>query len=324
MLARFFSISHAQLSSRVWSLSKNPLSRFRIRVTPTKPTRTKFSTSSFFRIAEVAAPKAQQRYPECLCIYKAGDLRSGWVAFWKATAIFEFGCVFFFLSPQFYKAEEWEPREWVRNVYGVGITIIAALPMISLSYLTAPFVKRVNLHLPNAWARTNRRTLAAFSSSLPPTTRLEFVTLRTFPFERTSTVQLSHLRALPSQWGRFANIRLLKPWERPAREVEMKRLWTRFVEAAREPRWKFYVKEGKAYTIMSGVPGVWEDVAKQVKRQTEEEDAKKEMKTVVKMVGSRNGVALGKGREKEKEKERERKVTELAGKKMKRQTTRRG
>lgn len=40
------------------------------------------------------------------------------------------------------------------------------------------------------------------------------------------------------------------------------------MEFVREPRYKFYVKEGRTFTIRSGVPGVWEEVAKRIQEQT--------------------------------------------------------
>lgn len=35
-----------------------------------------------------------------------------------------------------------------------------------------------------------------------------------------------------------------------------------------EPRFKFYVKEGRLYTMKTKVPGVWEEVAERIRDQT--------------------------------------------------------
>jgi hypothetical protein len=50
----------------------------------------------------------------------------------------------------------------------------------------------------------------------------------------------------------------------------------RVVEVVSEPRFKFYVKEGRLYTMKTGVPGVWEEVARRIQEQTAEEEKKVE------------------------------------------------
>jgi hypothetical protein len=40
------------------------------------------------------------------------------------------------------------------------------------------------------------------------------------------------------------------------------------LEVISEPRYKFHVKPGRKYTIDTGVPGVWEEVAKRIQNQT--------------------------------------------------------
>jgi hypothetical protein len=47
-------------------------------------------------------------------------------------------------------------------------------------------------------------------------------------------------------------------------------LWDSFKSILNEPRNKFYVKEGLAYTHRTGVAGVWENVAKAIQEQTYE------------------------------------------------------
>jgi len=98
-------------------------------------------------------------------------------------------------------------------------------------------------------------------------TKLEFTTLRIFPFRKQTSVFLHELRALPPKRMRFANIELPKSdnWVQRQRQ---KGLFKRFYEAISEPRFKFYVKEGRSYTIKTGVPGVWEAVAKRIQEQT--------------------------------------------------------
>jgi hypothetical protein len=50
----------------------------------------------------------------------------------------------------------------------------------------------------------------------------------------------------------------------------------RMMEVVSEPRFKFYVKEGRLYTMKTGVPGVWEEVARRIREQTVEEEKRRE------------------------------------------------
>lgn len=97
---------------------------------------------------------------------------------------------------------------------------------------------------------------------------MEFTTLRAFPFERTTTVLAHELRALPRQWGRFANLERVRSQAQNERWAKMS-FFRKVFEIINEPRWKFYVKEGRSYTVKSGVPGVWEEIASVIQRRTE-------------------------------------------------------
>lgn len=58
-------------------------------------------------------------YPARLVIYDAGDMRSSFVTFWKATAIFQFGLVGVFLAPMQYRNEN-EPDPNMRLLKAVA------------------------------------------------------------------------------------------------------------------------------------------------------------------------------------------------------------
>jgi len=75
---------------------------------------------------------------------------------------------------------------------------------------------------------------------------------------------------LPPKKLRLANIELPKSeaWVKRQRE---KGIFKRVLEVMSEPRFKFYVKEGRLYTMKTGVPGVWEEVAMRIQEQTVEE-----------------------------------------------------
>jgi hypothetical protein len=54
-----------------------------------------------------------------------------------------------------------------------------------------------------------------------------------------------------------------------------------------EPRFKFYVKEGRNYTIKTGVPGVWENVARAIQQQSAETVAKESSRVGAGAVGTK-------------------------------------
>lgn len=144
-----------------------------------------------------------------------------------------------------------------------------------MAYVTAPFTHQVFLQLPSH-ARRSRKDLMAFAATLTsqPTatanTKLEFVTLRIFPFRRTTSAFLHELRALPSRRMRLANIEIPKSDAWAARQ-RSKGIWRRVLEVVNEPRFKFFVKEGRLFTMKTGAPGVWEEVARRIQMQTVEE-----------------------------------------------------
>lgn len=143
-----------------------------------------------------------------------------------------------------------------------------------MAYVTAPFVHQVFLQIPEH-ARRSRHNLMNFARSLnmpanastTANVKLEFVTLRIFPFRKNTTAFLHELRALPSRKFRLANIEIPKTddW---AQRHRAKGIWRRVLEVIAEPRYKFFVKEGKMFTAKTGVPGVWEEVAMRIKGQT--------------------------------------------------------
>jgi hypothetical protein len=120
-------------------------------------------------------------------------------------------------------------------------------------------------------------------------TKLEFVTLRIFPFRKNTSAFLHELRSLPDKKLRLANIELPKTdaWAKRQRE---KGVFNRVLEVVNEPRFKFYVKEGRLYTMKTGVPGVWEEVANRIRDQTDAE--KEEAERAKEGGGKKRGVVV--------------------------------
>jgi hypothetical protein len=154
----------------------------------------------------------------------------------------------------------------------LAVGVLGTIPTLTLAYFTAPFTQRVYLQIPEQ-ARRSRVDLMRFAQTLTSkpvataNTKLEFTTLRIFPFRKKTTAFLHELRALPPRNLRLANLALEKneEWVKAQRR---KGVFKRMIEVLAEPRYKFYVKEGRKYTMRTGAPGVWEEVAKRIQEQT--------------------------------------------------------
>lgn len=163
----------------------------------------------------------------------------------------------------------------------IAVGILGTIPTLTLAYVTAPFTHQVFMQIPE-YARRSRQDLMQFARSLntktnvTANTKLEFVTLRIFPFRKHTSAFLHELRALPPKKMRLANIELPKSddWVKRQRE---KGIFRRMVEIVNEPRFKFYVKEGRTYTMKTGVPGVWEEVARRIQEQTAAEQEREKL-----------------------------------------------
>ncbi|KAJ4286797.1 hypothetical protein N0V90_013049 [Kalmusia sp. IMI 367209] len=163
-----------------------------------------------------------------------------------------------------------QPDKNVRIFQAVGVTLLATIPSAILSFLTAPYVNKITLTPVPPSARHSLTALRSFVRNLPSTTKVTFQTLRIFPIPKHTTAYVHELRALPPRTFRFANIELPKSDAWRKRQVEkgwVQRAW----EVVAEPRYKFYVREGRVYTMRSGVPGVWEEVARGITQRTEME-----------------------------------------------------
>ncbi|KAF2655472.1 hypothetical protein K491DRAFT_429193 [Lophiostoma macrostomum CBS 122681] len=284
MQPRFSLFAQALRSSRSWTRPVRPILRPRAVPFVCRGCQSKFSTSTILRrVAHASklafrnaarkagyateAGKPLNRYPETLLIYDAGDMRSAFVTVWKILAMFEATVVVTILAPIQYHNEN-QPNPNLRLFYAVGLTVLGCVPFCLLSYLTAPFVKHVHIRLPVRATRSLAR-LQQFAMNPPPDTRLEFTTLRAVGFKRHTAVLLHELRALPaSRWG-FANIERIKS-DYLLKDEKSKGIFRKILTVLNEPRFKFYVKEGRIYTIKTKVPGVWESIAAHIRRQTDE------------------------------------------------------
>ena len=210
-------------------------------------------------------------YPSKLLIYESGDIRVTWVAFWKSVALLQFGTTVVFGAPVLWKNVN-QPDPNIRRLHAFIVCLIGAFPTMVLALVTSPFVHKVFLQIPE-YARRSRKDLMHFVRTLrvdpkgTANTKLEFETLRTFPFRKTTATFLHELRALPPGKLMFANFELVKSKEWAKQQGE-KGTFRRILEILNEPRFKFYVKEGRFYTMKTKVPGVWEQVSQRIQEQT--------------------------------------------------------
>ncbi|USP82276.1 hypothetical protein yc1106_09550 [Curvularia clavata] len=212
-------------------------------------------------------------------------------------ALLQFGTTLVFGVPPLWNNEN-QPDTRMRKMQAILVGILGTIPTLTLAYLTAPFVHQVFLQIPES-ARRSRHDLIRFASTLrrnplaTANTKLEFVTLRIFPFRKHTTAFLHELRALPERRFRLANIELPKTdaWAQRQREKGVLR---RVLDVINEPRFKFYVKEGRSYTMKTKVPGVWEEVAARIRDQTLAEKEEQEKKARNDVLAARKPVVVAK------------------------------
>lgn len=164
------------------------------------------------------------------------------------------------MAPRFYYAPN-EPQPVLKTV---GVICMGAIPMIVVGLATAPFVNSVNLYIPE-FARRSRDVLIRYSQNLPKDAQLEFVTARLFGLPKTTGVRVSEIRALPSRWGRLANLERIRT-PRLQKELAQRSAWKKALGFLAEPRFKFYVTDDVASMRRSRAPGVWENVLKEIRK----------------------------------------------------------
>ncbi|KAF1975468.1 hypothetical protein BU23DRAFT_529980 [Bimuria novae-zelandiae CBS 107.79] len=312
MHPRYQTFAYAFRASRLWTRPGGPSQRPRIAAFICQSCQRNFflksplsalrkATQTARRNVTTAAKNVKdKKYAEQIIIYEAGSNRTAFIGTWKAIALFQFGVCTVWLAPHLYLNEN-QPDKSVRVFQTVAVMALATLPSLILSFITAPFVTSIKLWPVPPNARHSLTALRAFVANLPPTTKLTIQTLRIFPMPKHTTVYAHELRALPPRPLRFANIVLPKSAAWRQRQAE-KPLWKGLWEFIEEKRFKFYVKEGTTYTMRTGVPGVWEEVARGIRERTEREESENE------------GDGKGKGRKIVKA-VKGKKVGELGGKK---------
>jgi hypothetical protein len=128
--------------------------------------------------------------------------------------------------------------------------------MIFVTYTTAPFVTYVHLRLPE-FARQSRERLLRYSRYLPRNATIDITTLNMIGRPRVSRVVVGDLHPVGSRFS-------ITNYARGAKDEEMKRSWW-----AARPIKQFAILGGRG---RSREEGVWENVARSIKRSYGERD----------------------------------------------------
>ncbi|KAK2004713.1 hypothetical protein LX36DRAFT_305313 [Colletotrichum falcatum] len=137
--------------------------------------------------AEGSARPGSAQLPERLLIYHAGTGRTAFLAFWKITSVFS--CAFFCLvaAPSYLRAEDKTLTQ------AAGLAACGIVPLLFVTYTSAPFVTYIYLRLP-PYARQSRALLERYVRTLPPTAQLELGTMGLATRPRTTLVSAADLR----------------------------------------------------------------------------------------------------------------------------------
>ncbi|KZF26248.1 hypothetical protein L228DRAFT_242688 [Xylona heveae TC161] len=201
------------------------------------------------RVRRYIAPAARQRvggYPERLLIYHSGTGKSVFIGCLKVTTIFIFGFSTLIIGPMCFQAPD------VPNLVAGAIMVGGSIPILFVTYTTAPFVHYVHLQLP-MFARASKDVLQRYTQHLPADAKLHFTTMRLIGTSRISTIRLSELKFAKGRAG-VANL---------------KRILSKRAQETQSPWWMgkpltdFYVKQSEGNSRQLGI---WENVLHQIRR----------------------------------------------------------
>ncbi|KAH7156557.1 hypothetical protein EDB81DRAFT_757004 [Dactylonectria macrodidyma] len=132
-------------------------------------------------------------FPERLIIYHAGTGRTTFLAMVKVTTLFMGAFFCLVIAPAYIKDEK-------PALETAGIALCGIIPFIVVTYITAPFVTHMYLHLP-AHARASQSTLELFLRSMPLSTQLTFTTMSSIAKPRYSSLLAGELTPTSRRFG---------------------------------------------------------------------------------------------------------------------------
>ncbi|KAE8159012.1 hypothetical protein BDV40DRAFT_303686 [Aspergillus tamarii] len=123
--------------------------------------------------------------PERILIYHGGTGKTIFLGMLRITTIFLFGVSVLVVAPAFASDE----FPWY---LAPAVVVGGALPMLFVSYTSAPFVNFVHLALP-AFARRSKEQTIQYAKNLPPTATLYINTMKFTTIPRQTEVRLGDL-----------------------------------------------------------------------------------------------------------------------------------
>jgi len=195
--------------------------------------------------ASLGKTGATSGYPERLLIYDAGTGRTVFLSVFKLTAIFIFIAGAGFFAPHYY----YDPASPAGSA-GL-IVLVGAIPLILMSFTTAPFVTYVHLTLPS-WARMSAARLHRLAENLPASAVLDVTTLR-WIWPRVTRLTAGELYLKSGKMTGAMTLRRQVP-----QTILNQRKWWQW-----RPLSTFYVAGKGGKTIEKGV---WEEVMSSVSK----------------------------------------------------------
>lgn len=159
-----------------------------------------------------AAPSITKKpiYPTRLLVYHAGTGRTVFIGCLKVTTIFLFGFFSLIVAPAQLAAPTLPYWRFISTI-ATGI-----LPLLFVSWTTAPFVTYVHLRLPQ-FARFSKEMLTRYLRTLPKSGELDITTITLIGRPRVQRLQFGDLKAVQPRILDVANFKTDKvdttrPW----------------------------------------------------------------------------------------------------------------
>ncbi|TVY28800.1 Heterokaryon incompatibility protein 6,OR allele [Lachnellula hyalina] len=169
----------------------------------------RLASSTTRTVPRVSSKK--QIFPERVLVYHAGTGRTVFLGSLKVTTIFiaTFFCAV--LGPTYYYAENEPP--WV----SVIVILSGIIPMISVLYMTSPFVNYIHLRLP-PFARNSTELMRRFTKTLPRDAEIDITTMNVLGKPRVARMKIQDLSAANERFG-------LVNYVRDTKAINERRKW---------------------------------------------------------------------------------------------------
>ena len=202
-----------------------------------------------------------------MLIYHTGIAPTVYLGFVKITSLFLFAFSALIVAPRFYYSPD--ESNWaaivgryhcgqIKRLLGTNkctVLVGGAIPLLFVSYTTAPFVSYVHIRLP-IFARQSHEHLMRWSRNITSSTEVDLTTMRLYGLPRVTRVPLAELQERNRKFLDVANLVRLpsKPPSSEKRPWWMGREMTRF----------FVSKEQKT----GDESAIWPKVLEAIRRQS--------------------------------------------------------